>query len=65
MFLLVLYRVVQLNLTQEIEVFHMLFVGKFNFYYDVSQTAYRVLQLPVLNPFGPPCILVFINCRNI
>ena len=29
--------------------------------YDISQTAYGVIQFPVLNPVGPPCSAEFVS----
>ena len=51
-----MYRVVQLNLTPEIEVFLMLFEGALSI---LSMTFFKMhveyFQFPVLNSVGPPC----------
>ena len=54
-FLPSLYSEVQLDLTQEIEVFQMLFERCHSKNRKIHQTAEKVLQLPELSSFGPPC----------
>ena len=44
---------VQLDLTPEIEVFHML---SESCHAKKNQTVYKILQFPELSPVGPPCI---------
>ena len=52
-----LYRVVQLDFTTEVKVFMCCLIDPFLFLlHSTSQTAYRILQFPVYNPVGPPCI---------
>ena len=51
------HRVVQLNSTLEIEVFYMLF-DRSLYIYDISLTAYGILQFQGLNPVEPPCSLL-------
>ena len=51
----VVYRVVQLYLTPEIEVFYMLFQRcRHTKNRQISQSEYRILQFPVLNPVRIP-----------
>ena len=49
------YRVVQLDLTPQIEVFCMLFDITYEFHSSISKMAYRILPLSAENPVGPPC----------
>ena len=55
-----IYRVVQMNSTPEIKVFYMLFDRSLSiFWYDISKTAYILLQFPVLNPVDLPVLATF------
>ena len=49
------YRMAQLDLTSEIEVFHLLFERSLQ--YIISKIAYRILQFPAYDPVGPPSAL--------
>ena len=55
-----IFRVVQMNSTPEIKVFYMLFDRSLSiFWYDISKTAYILLQFPVLNPVDLPVLATF------